>query len=337
MLKKITILRFLILFFWSQMLLANTDVTTALRNQINILEQQQTLPIENEKITAATGLLANIYKIRQYAAVWTHPEQVKTLVSNIETIDQDGLSSNDYHLQGITKLRQKIAENQGNANENQANLDILLSNALLRLVYHLTYGKIDPYSLDPNWNFSRKFIDGDPVSLFNKVLASNSTLADYIFQLRNQGTYHKFLKVSLKQYRALKINGGWPVIPEGGTLKPGAQDSRIPLIHQRLMITGDIQSPAPDESIYTAELVAGIKKFQDRHVLESDGIIGKKTLAAMNITVSARIDQIRANLERSRWVSQDIHGKFVIVNIAGFQAYLVEDKKNYLALQSSGW
>jgi murein L,D-transpeptidase YcbB/YkuD len=61
-----------------------------------------------------------------------------------------------------------------------------------------------------------------------------------------------------------------------------------------------------------------VKRFQQRHGLTPDGAVGPGTLAALNVPVSARIDQIRVNLERSRWVLHEMVGEFVLVDVAGF-------------------
>jgi L,D-transpeptidase YcbB len=71
-----------------------------------------------------------------------------------------------------------------------------------------------------------------------------------------------------------------------------------------------------------------VERFQHRHGLEADGAVGRRTLAALNVPVEARIDQLRVNLERTRWVFRDLEPRYLIVNIAGFHAYLMEDGKS---------
>ena len=78
---------------------------------------------------------------------------------------------------------------------------------------------------------------------------------------------------------------------------------------------------------FTPVLEAAVKEFQQRHGLDTDGIVGKQTLGSMNVSTKDRIDQIRVNLERGRWVLNDIQDEFLIVNIAGFKAYLVRNNK----------
>jgi len=99
-------------------------------------------------------------------------------------------------------------------------------------------------------------------------------------------------------------------------------DPRVPLLRARLTASGDFaQAVAPQEnSIYDAPLIAAVEAFQQRHGLTVDGAVGRGTLAALNVPLATRIDQIRINLERIRWVFRDLGEEYVAVNIAGFQA-----------------
>jgi murein L,D-transpeptidase YcbB/YkuD len=100
------------------------------------------------------------------------------------------------------------------------------------------------------------------------------------------------------------------------------------VLERRLAATGDL---APgvlvDTSVYGGALESAVRAFQERHGLDVDGIVGPGTLRAMNVTVEERIEQIRVNLERARWVLDNLGDDFVIVNIAGFRVYLYRDNE----------
>jgi murein L,D-transpeptidase YcbB/YkuD len=105
-------------------------------------------------------------------------------------------------------------------------------------------------------------------------------------------------------------------------------DNRVTTIARRLAITGDLgDAVTAGNNVYSGALADGVKAFQSRHGLEPDGAIGPATLEALNVPVEARIDQLRINLERARWVMDGISDDFIIVNIAGYRAYLVNDGK----------
>jgi murein L,D-transpeptidase YcbB/YkuD len=79
--------------------------------------------------------------------------------------------------------------------------------------------------------------------------------------------------------------------------------------------------------LYDPELAAAVMRFQERHELDVDGAVGPATRAALSVSVEERIDQIRVNLERQRWVMHEAHDQFLLVDIAGFQVYWVKDDK----------
>ena len=90
-------------------------------------------------------------------------------------------------------------------------------------------------------------------------------------------------------------------------------------------MTGDLASEASDSTRFDRELEQAVSRFQERHGLTPDGIVGPGTVEAANVTVEARIDQIRANLERARWIFHAVHGKFVLVDIAGFEVEIRQE------------
>lgn len=307
--------------------LVKTDKKPSLLcTHINRLIEQQSIEIAGERIANAEDILIRIYQQRQFAPVWSEQTRRQILFRHLENIEEDGLNRDDYHYSSLYLLQQQL-DATPEQQEHQVNLDLLLSNALLRLVYHLNFGKVSPHELDSNWNFKREFSDNDPVALFNEVVASDAQLDSFLLAQRNQGQLYEYLKQSLKQYRNIALSGGWPLVPNGKKLRPGKRDKRLPIIYQRLLITGDIKSPPPETTVYNKAMVEGIKNFQHRHGLAPDGVIGKQTLTALSMPVTDRIDQIRANMERLRWLSQELKNKYVLINVAGFQAYLVEGKK----------
>ena len=96
-------------------------------------------------------------------------------------------------------------------------------------------------------------------------------------------------------------------------------------LRERLLVTTDMQPGTGDPAIFNAALETGVRAFQQRHGLEDDGIVGKTTLAALNVPVEQRIDQIRANLERARWVLHDLPETYILVDIAGFRVTYTRD------------
>jgi murein L,D-transpeptidase YcbB/YkuD len=187
----------------------------------------------------------------------------------------------------------------------------------------LQFGKVDPESLDPAWNMTRQIHNQNPVAAIEKRLRTGS-LAEGLKNIRPKIEYYRLLKSVLKKYRAIQDAGGWQSLPEGPTLKPGMTDPRIALLRSRLDISGDIEGAVSDPDYFDEDLKAAVMRFQYEHRLEDDGAVGKNTYAALNIPVKKRIDQIRVNLERARWVFHKLPPDYIEVDIAGFQAYHVK-------------
>jgi murein L,D-transpeptidase YcbB/YkuD len=158
------------------------------------------------------------------------------------------------------------------------------------------------------------------VAAIEKRLRTGS-LAEGLKNIRPEIDYYDLLKSGLKKYRAIQDVGGWETVPEGPTLKPGMTDQRIPLLRKRLSITGEFEGTLSDSDFYDEDLKAAVIRFQDKHRLEAGGAVGKNTYTALNITVKQKIDQIRVNLERARWVFHKLPSEYIEVDIAGFRAY----------------
>jgi murein L,D-transpeptidase YcbB/YkuD len=188
-------------------------------------------------------------------------------------------------------------------------------------------GKIDPHSLDVQWNFGyAELPGGDGKSLAEAI--ANHTLLQELHGLRPNIPSYGLLMRELAEYRTIAENGGWETVKAGGKIDPGDSDPRISQIRRRLEITGDLSDLNNINSeLYDPALKKDILYFQERHGLEADGVIGKASFAAMNVPVDIKINQIRVNLERFRWVTHNLSENFIIVNIARYRAYVVKDSE----------
>ena len=293
-----------------------------LQSRMVQLSDHGSLELEGEVITSRQ-FLPELYKQRDYQLAWSsHMDNARALADRILASHQEGLVPADYHAAGIQQL---LAASSGSklSDLQRVDLDIMLSEALARYAYHLRFGKVNPERLDADWNIQRSFKGQDPLVELQGVIDSKAFDAQLDARISQLPVYPQ-LRGALAKYVAIGAAGGWPAIPAGPTLKPGMQDERVPLVRQRLRITDDLsaETAVDDPLEFDAALKDAVVHFQLRHGLDKDGFIGKGTLAAMNVPVAARIDQIRVNLDRARWVSQDIPETFVIVDIAGFNARL---------------
>ena len=285
--------------------------------------------VSTSDVQIASGeLLVEIYERRNFLPAWNDQRQINELISVIRETAADGLDPHDYHLAQVEHVHAELLAGRLSEPAQWAAQDILLTDSLIRLGYHQKFGKVNPYDLDPNWNFRRELNGVDPATVFQEAIDAPS-LTEYVSRIFPRDWVYQQLQAGLARYRQIEAAGGWQQIPAGPTLQPGASDKRMPLLAQRLVLSGDIAAmdSYADLAVYDEILQQGVRGFQERHGIEVDAVIGPATLRALNTPVGDKIRQLEINLERARWVLDDIGDNFIVVNIAGFRAYLVRDRQ----------
>lgn len=130
---------------------------------------------------------------------------------------------------------------------------------------------------------------------------------------------------AISMYRQIQHWGGWKPIPEGEPLRKGMRDPRVALLRKRLLATGDIAASEGDQFMFDESVYEGVRRFQARHGLGPDGVVGRGTILALNIPVSTRINQLEVNLKRLSDVAPKLPNRYVFVNIAGQEVEAVEN------------
>lgn len=142
------------------------------------------------------------------------------------------------------------------------------------------------------------------------------------------------LEAALPRYRLLAadpaVQSAWaaPLPPLGARkLEPGKAWAGLPLLAQRLIALGDLSASAPRPARYEGEVVTAVMTFQRRHGLEPDGVIGKETLAALNVPPAIRLKQIELNIERLRQLP--FAPRHLLVNVSEFvlRAYSGDEER----------
>ncbi|PLY01543.1 MAG: murein L,D-transpeptidase [Desulfuromonas sp.] len=268
--------------------------------------------------------LLPLYQGGDAGLLWTNRDAIYQFLVALENIADDGLDAADYHYPLLLKLTAQLETMEKPPTGLLADLDLLLSDGLIRLADHLQRGKIDPFSLDNDWKLDRPQL---PQKLGTERMTAAIAAADItglIDDLRPQSDLYQRLRRALADYRSIAARGGWPQVPAGPALKPGMTDARIVPLRQRLAATADLDDASGDNPLFDEELEQAVKHFQARNSLPDDGIVGAKTLAALNEPVSERIRSLQVNLERARWMLQTFPERFVLVDLAGFRVqYLV--------------
>jgi murein L,D-transpeptidase YcbB/YkuD len=277
--------------------------------------------------TAATPVaaLAAFYEQNRFAPTWTRPGDLDQLLAALRGMAADGLDPQDYALDELQRRRHVLDDPQATAQQ-RAQFDLLATDACFTALLHLYRGKVDPVTLDTHWNFDPRQLDQARGLQAVREALARGAIGELFARARPQHPYYAQLRTALATLRAVEAQGGWPVIADGPTLKPGSRDARVPALRQRLQLVGHAVGGGTDDG-YDPTLELALKQFQREQYLVADGHLGKATLAALNVPVAVRIEQLRANLERARWLLHQLQGEFVVVDIAGYRIAYYRDGK----------
>jgi L,D-transpeptidase YcbB len=283
---------------------------------------QEIIPLV--RLTGAEADLHSFYEGRAYRLAWSAEGAPTAAAIALREALQDasmhGLSPDRYPLAAIAEAWPSagpLADPHG--------FDLLMSATALRYLRDIALGRVEPAQVDPNWSIERS-----PLSL--PMLLEHALMSEEPAQaLKTIGPLHPgyaALQLGLARYQAIAAAGGWPEIPEGPSLHEGDLDPRVPLLRIRLHAESDLavaEPPAAGEAErMDATLTAGIRRFQTRHGLEPDGVVGARTLEALNLPVERRIEQIELALERWRWMPRYLGDRHILVNIPAFSLQLYD-------------
>lgn len=139
------------------------------------------------------------------------------------------------------------------------------------------------------------------------------------------------IDAAIARYQQIVSHGGWVPIPGGRQLRPGEEDERIPYVRRRLIIEGDLPTHGSSYDLsysFDERLLAGVRRFQQRYGLRLTGRLDQPTLAQMNVSAHARLEQLRLNQRRIRDLLEErVDGnRYVLVNVPAYQLEAVEDQ-----------
>lgn len=288
------------------------------------IEHTRTGPAKSLQVRDLTlsTAVSEFYELRHFAPAWSEPARADALLQALDDLRADGLNPEDYQLTALLTARQQLRTQTLSAQQ-QADFDQLASRAYLRALAHLFRGKVNPTTLDPQWNFSRNDIAAATALAQASAAVDSGNISTAFAQARPQHALYSSARKALAQLQQIATSGGWPQINTRTTLKPGQNDPQVIVLRQRLAVAGYLQTENNGSDYFDEELAAAVKQFQLAQYLDDDGAVGPSTRAALNVPIAARIDQVRVNLERGRWLLHNASERFVMVDVAGFKAYYI--------------
>jgi murein L,D-transpeptidase YcbB/YkuD len=277
---------------------------------------------------SAEAELPGLYRGRSYQPFWIAggkpTARAAALRSVLAAAADEGLRPEDYRAEDIGRLWQKPDP------ASLARLELRLTRTFIRYALDQQQGRNAARRLEAPIPAATG-AGGLPTAL-RKALETPDP-GGFLKRLAPRHPHYSALKQALRDYRAIAQAGGWPSIPAGPTLQTGMTDPRIPLLRQRLALTDSAAATSPAApNAFDPALASAVRRFQQRHSLPDDGIVGAETLAAMNLPVEQRIRQLVLNLERWRWLAVDPAGRHLWVNIPGFALMGLKDGHQELSM-----
>ncbi|CAN5454351.1 L,D-transpeptidase family protein [soil metagenome] len=249
---------------------------------------------------------------------WVGTGRMTPFIQRLAFADDDGLNPEDYPIGTLSDLRDAIDPSDVMT---AARAELYFSAFLVAYAADLKIGRVIPQKVDSRLFRSRKTIDVLRVLTdLNKYREPGKYLS--AFEPRNP--HYLALKTLLRDYRAKADRGGWGKVDAGPNLKPGDRGARIGQMRNLLRATGDYDWSGGGSDTYDEPLAIAVRRFQQRHGLEAKGLVGKQTIVAMNVPASERARQIMLNMERWRWMPENLGDYHFLVNIAAFELQRVQ-------------
>ncbi len=265
------------------------------------------------------------YEARGFSPVWMAGERpgpaYRELREALALAQEHGLDPANYHIEVLDQLARSL-ETASSRRAAAVDFELLASDAYLVLGSHLLSGRVNPVSIDPEWLANRRTSRMDTV-LTRAVEAQR--IRESLLALTPRQPRYGTLLAAFDRLRELDRSGGWPTVPAGGKMETGVSGPRVTALRARLQASGDLdRETGSDTEMFDEPLAAAVRRFQVRHGLDDDGIVGPATLAALNVPTSERVRQLSVNLERWRWLPDELGERHIEVNIAGFDVKVVE-------------
>lgn len=261
--------------------------------------------------------LQRFYRARDFRPVWLGNPAAGIAVSALEHAGADGLDPARYHGPSLA-ARQRLGSNGA-----AASYDMALTDGLLRYAHDLRRGQIaDPAKVDDMVGIIRPGFD--PVFSLSVALR-NGGLRHWLTGLPPAHPQYARLKQALARYRAIVAKGGWPKVPVVRKIRLEPGNPELVALRARLAAVDPVLARAAADDMTALE--TAVKRFQSENGLEVDGVVGRKTIAALNISAAERVAQIEANMERWRWLPHKFPKRYVAVNTADATLKAVDDGK----------
>ena len=266
----------------------------------------------NQDITDSIKLF---YTENLYEPYWqNNKSKISDLLGILTNSYKEGIPTNRYEIQKINNL------NFSKKESDIAKLDIILTKNFLLHAKDLSKGIVNPLKLSSFIDIKR---DDTKKEDFLSNLTEEINIKEYFESIRPKSSDYLKLMIELANLKVLKNrNADQTIVPNDITLEVGMSHPNIIPLRKRLLELNILENSSITET-FDEELLKSVLLFQESSGLVSDGVIGKKTYQALNLSIETKLIQVMVNLERLRWLNFDFGSQYILINQANYEAKYV--------------
>lgn len=326
---------FLLVFTFSLSSGAQSELAMSIRNHLLVIEEYGGAFPEDENVKFYHQL-NEFYDQRHHRSIWFEEGNFKrdpeSLIKEIKNSYNEGLNPADYHLQFIEECIKDGDLFSDQCLDKRALLDILLTDAYLSLASDYLNGKIDAEIIIEDYNYRADNLEAQ--NLLQDLLEKKDIAQTLVEHLPQTDNYQK-LKQKLADYRDSEKIKAWPQIDSGEILDEEAEGQRVAQLVNNLAARDYLNLEKIEADNYFDQNVKrAVVRYQLDNGLKADGVVGNKTLKSLNILRDQRIKQLIINMERWRWLPENLGSRYIYVNIADYNLKLYEDKQLIMEMKT---
>jgi len=262
------------------------------------------------------GWLERFYAPRKYAPAWN----ASTAAAALWVLRRATLQGLDPHDYGADALQQQLHD--GGAGTTR--FDVALTTAMLHYLADLRVGRVrsEYHTRLPDARLKQY----DPVERLRAGLAGGKLQAA-VQAAEPQLRQYQQVKTALAAYRALAEQPYPPLAKPAAKVVPGGAYADAQALFERLVLLGDLPADAapPAEGVYSDSMQEGVERFQARHGIDEDGVLGRATIDALNVTPAQRVRQLELTLERLRWLPDLGAGPVILVDLPAYRLWATQE------------
>jgi L,D-transpeptidase YcbB len=296
------------------------------KQENSLREQEVVFHLPDRSLHFELDTNTQIFYEQQSGRLAWHPAQTDSLLAALTFAHREGLDSNFYNLSELREIRNHVFRDTLQKPDNQelVRLDILLTDTYLRFARDLYAGRINPAAIDTSWRPRLRTLNW--TEHLHKALLHNQIQASLLNLVPHQQAYAQ-LKKELAFYQNIAKKGNWDTVAVKKAvdeLSRGKEDAMVLTLKKHLALLNEI-APQEVNAVFDEKMAKALRRYQAKNGITPSGKLDYPTVTRLNVPLAALIRQLCINMERFKWMPENLGRKYVVVNIPSFELIAYED------------